>query len=154
MDEAGQGGDGRGYRGYITSRPVNGVAYPHKIQNLVVRDYCRRKGLVFLLSATEGSIPGSFMMLNGVLDQLAAVRGIVLFSQFLLPPARVERQKIYDLVLAAGVELHAAFEENVVTTAADIAAFDAPLAIAPWLQATPFAGRFPLETSAADFGLS
>jgi sporadic carbohydrate cluster protein (TIGR04323 family) len=154
MNEAGQGGEERGYRGYITSRPVNGVPYPHKIQNLVVRDYCRRKGLVFLLSATEGSIPDSFMMLNGVLDQLTTVRGIVLFSQFLLPPLRAERQKIYDRVLAAGAELHAAFEENVVAAAPDVAAFDAPLAIAPWLPATPFAGRFPLNRTAMDFSLS
>ena len=153
MSEPGTG-DERGYRGYITSRPVNGVPYPHKIQNLVVRDYCRRKGLPFLLSVTEGSVPGSFMMLNGVLDQLAPLHGIVLFSQFMLPAARAERWRIYDKILAAGVELHAALEEIVLAVPGDVAAFDAPLAIVPWLPATPFAGKFPLRKSEEDFSLS
>lgn len=149
----GEAEQGRGYRGYITSRPVNGVPYPHKIQNLVVRDYCRRKGLPFLLSVTEGSIPGSFMMLNGVLDQLASLCGLVLFSQFMLPAARAERQRVYDKVLTAGVELHAALEEIVIAGRDDVAAFEAPLAIAPWLPATPFAGKFPLNKAAEDFGI-
>src|SRR3954469_20736739 len=56
-----------GYRGYIASRPVNGVPYPHKVQNLVIRDYAARKKLPFLLSATEIAVPDSTMMLNDLL---------------------------------------------------------------------------------------
>ncbi len=141
-----------GFRGYIVSRPVGGVPYPHKIQNLMVRDYCRRKGLPFLLSLTEVSVPGSFMMLHALLQNLEGLRGIVLFSQFVLPHARAERFKIYDRVLDAGLQLHAALEENVIATRAEVAAFEAPLAIAPWLPATPFAGKFP-AASKEDFGL-
>ncbi len=132
-----------GFRGYITSQPVSGISYPHKIQNLVVRDYCRRKGLAFLLSVTEGSVAGSFMMMNALLQQVEHLRGIVLFSQFMLPRARTERFRIYDRILAAGIELHGALEENFIATSADVAAFDAPLAIVPWLAATPFGGKFP-----------
>lgn len=142
--------EGGGFRGYITSQPVGGMAYPHKIQNLVVRDYCRRKGLPFLLSVTEGSVPGSFMMMNALLQQTGSLGGIVLFSQFMLPKARAERFRIYDAVLAAGAQLHGALEENVIVSHADVASFDAPLAITPWLTATPFAGKFP-AVSAEDF---
>ncbi|MBX7199335.1 MAG: hypothetical protein K1X51_08135 [Rhodospirillaceae bacterium] len=137
--------DARGYRGYITSQPVNGTVYPHKVQNLVVRDYCKRKGLPYLLSATEGSILGSFMMLNAVLEEAPALRGIVLFSQFMLPRQRAARAKIYERVNVAGIELHAALEEVAITGPGEIAVFDAPLVITPWLPATPFGGRFPVS---------
>ena len=31
-------GAGKGYRGYITSRPVRGQEPPHQVQNMVVRE--------------------------------------------------------------------------------------------------------------------
>ena len=34
----------RGLRGYIASRPVAGARVPQHVQNLVIRDYARRKG--------------------------------------------------------------------------------------------------------------
>jgi sporadic carbohydrate cluster protein (TIGR04323 family) len=134
----------QGYRGYISSRPVDGVAYPHKIQNLVVRDYCQRKNMLFYLSATEGSMPGSFMMLHDLLSHLDKVKGIVLFSQFVLPAERKVRDGIYRRILEAGRELHAALEQAVITAATDVEDFDMPLKIAPWLALTPFGGHFPV----------
>jgi sporadic carbohydrate cluster protein (TIGR04323 family) len=132
-----------GFRGYITSRPVNGVPYPHRIQNLVIRDYCQRKGLVFYLSATEVAVADSFMMLNDVLGTLGEIRGIVLFSQFMLPTQREARLAIYDRIVSAGCELHAALEDTAMTKAEDANRFDEVLTIVPWLAATPFGGRFP-----------
>jgi sporadic carbohydrate cluster protein (TIGR04323 family) len=133
---------GAGYRGYIASRAVNGVAYPHRVQNLVIRDYCRRKGLQLRLAATEVAVPGSHMTLNDVLARMGGVQGIVLFSQFLLPPLRDERQRVYERVLATGGEIHAALEDAVLRSATDIAAFDQVLRIAPLLALTPNGGRF------------
>jgi sporadic carbohydrate cluster protein (TIGR04323 family) len=136
-----------GYRGYIASRPVNGAPYPHKVQNLVIRDYAARKKLHFLLSATEVAVPDSYMMLNDLLARLDQVNGIILFSQFMLPREAARRREIYDRILAAGCELHAALEETALTRAADIDAFESVLTITPHLAATPFAGRFPPTAS-------
>ena len=132
-----------GFRGYIASRPVNGVPYPHRVQNLVIRDYCQRKGLLYYLSATEIAVPGSFMMLNDVMTQLDGLAGIVIFSQFILPPRQARRMEIYDRVLKAGCQLHAALEDTQLSAPGDIATFDAVLAITPWLTQTPFQGQFP-----------
>ena len=147
MADAPLANDTRGYRGYITSQPVNGLAYPHKVQNLVDRDYCRRKGLNFYLSVTEGSVPGADMMLNGLIGDLGSLRGVVVFSQFVLPRKREVRARLYEQILSAGCELHAALEEISIATRDDIAAFEAPLAIAAWLPATPYGGKFPLDRS-------
>ena len=139
MPEAGR----QGFRGYIASRPVNGVAYPHRVQNLVIRDYCQRKGMHFLLSATEGAVANSYMMLNDVLDHLATVEGIVLFSQFMLPAAKARRLEIYERVLSSGAQMHAAMEEAAIVKRDDIQGFDEVLTIDRHLAAAPFAGKFP-----------
>jgi sporadic carbohydrate cluster protein (TIGR04323 family) len=47
-------------KGYIFSRPFFGERVPQHIQNIVLRDYCRRNNLKFLMSATEYAIKNSF----------------------------------------------------------------------------------------------
>ena len=60
----------KGYRGYVFSRPFMGQRQPSHIQNIVIRDYCRRYGLEYLLSATEYAMPHSFLLLYQTLDEL------------------------------------------------------------------------------------
>ena len=49
-----------GHRGYIFSRPFHGNRVPQHVQNMVIRDYCQRNGLNYLLSATEYAMPDPF----------------------------------------------------------------------------------------------
>ena len=100
----------QGYRGYIASRPVRGQTTPQQVQNLVVRDYARRGGLSFKLSATEYAMPSCYMMLNAVLDELSSLEGIICYSIFMLPQRALRRSEIYRRVLDAGCALHAALE--------------------------------------------
>ena len=100
-----------GYRGYIASRPIMGNRMPQHVQNLVIRDYARRHEINFKLSATEYVMPGCSLMLNGVLNELHLLDGIILYSLFMLPDDRTERQRIYSRVFEADAELHAAVEE-------------------------------------------
>ena len=109
-----------GARGYIFSRPHLGGPVPQRVQNLVIRDYCVRRGLRYLLSATEYAMPGCFMMLERVLDEAPKLDGIVLYSLFLLPETVARRRAIYGRVLEAGAELHVALEDLVVQSEADI----------------------------------
>jgi len=132
----------QGFRGYIASRPVAGVPYPHRVQNLVIRDYCRRKNLMYLLSSAEISVPGSCMMLNEILNQLDSVAGVVAFSLFMLPQSKTERRAIMERVVGAGKELHAALEDIVIRDAADMDAAEQLIAINAALPATPFGGLY------------
>lgn len=131
-----------GYRGYIGSRPYFESRTPQHVQNLVIRDYCQRRGLRYLLSATEYAMPGCFVMLENVLKELPVLEGIVLYSLFMLPPAAERRRAIYRLALDAGASLHAALEDIAVADTAAAAAVEDL-----WLvnQALPHCPKLPAE---------
>ena len=110
----------KGYRGYVFSRSVDHHRVPQHIQNLVIRDYAARRKLQYLLSATEYAMPGSYLILQQVLDDLAALDGIIVYSMFMLPADPQERGRIYRRLLTAGCSLHAAVEGFVLSQEADI----------------------------------
>ena len=110
-----------GYRGYIGSRPYRGYRVPQHVQNLVVRTYCQRNKMQYLLSATEYAMPGCYIILNEVMAELAHVEGVVLYSLFMLPDDRKRRHAIWQQVLASGATIHGAVEDWAVRSEADIA---------------------------------
>jgi sporadic carbohydrate cluster protein (TIGR04323 family) len=113
--------DRLGYRGYVASRPVRGQLWPQGVQNLVIRDYARRNGLAYLLSAVEYAMPGCYMNLETVLEELDRIEGVLLFSLFMLPQRPERRRAIYDRVFAAGASLHGALENLSVREEGDVA---------------------------------
>jgi len=115
---------GLGHRGYIASRPVNGSRIPQHVQNLVIRDYAQRQGLRYLLSATELSPEGCFIVLQDVLSELDGIGGIILYSLFMLPADKSERQKIYDTLLGNTKTLHAAVENLTLQSEEDVVRFE------------------------------
>ncbi|WP_421999468.1 LIC12192 family sporadic carbohydrate cluster protein [Reyranella sp.] len=112
-------GNDKGYRGYVFSRAVEGHRAPQHIQNLVIRDYAARRKLHYLLSATEYAMPGCYLILEQVLDDLASVDGVILYSMFMLPQEASARQRVYARLLDAGCVLHAAVEGFVLRDEAD-----------------------------------
>jgi len=113
-----------GHRGYIGARPLNGRRTPQHVQNIVIRDYARRKNLQFLLSAVEHVMPGSYMILEDLLDELPRLGGIICYSIFMLPPDERRRREVYDRVLREGCNLHAAVEEIAIASNDDIGAVE------------------------------
>ncbi len=99
-----------GYRGYIASRPILGERTPQHVQNLVVRNYAQRRGLTFLLSATEWVMDECHMILGQVLDELDTIDGVIAYSMFMLPTDAERRAPIWRRVLGAGRSFHAALE--------------------------------------------
>lgn len=81
-----------GYRGYIGSNLAFSRSVPQHIQQQIIRDYCQRNNLKFLLSATEYH-EGS-MMLESLLE--SDIEGIVFYSIGLLPKDRKARQRLYN----------------------------------------------------------
>ena len=57
-------------RGYIFSRSFMGERAPQHVQNLVIRDYCKKNNLLYLLSSTEYAMKNCHLMLEQVLDEL------------------------------------------------------------------------------------
>jgi sporadic carbohydrate cluster protein (TIGR04323 family) len=108
-------------RGYIFSRPFMAERVPQHVQNLVIRDYCERNKLQFLLSATEYAMPHSHLILAQVIDELEQIDGLVSYSLFQLPETPSQRHKVYDqaIVQRSGKTLHFAVEGLRVSTVAD-----------------------------------
>ena len=99
-----------GFRGYVASRPFQGHRVPQHVQNLVIRDYCAARHMAYLLSGAEYAIPGSFLILQKIIDDLHSLEGIVCYSLFQLPESVGARKSIYNQVIDQGKSLHFAVE--------------------------------------------
>ena len=108
-----------GFRGYASARIALGRSTPQHVQQLVMRDYCVKRGMTYLLAATEYCMPGSTMILDGVLAELARVQGIVIYSLGLLPTSADKRREVYRRVIEEHCTLHLAVEGLVVASWAD-----------------------------------
>lgn len=97
-------------RGYIFSRPFLGERAPQHIQNIILRDYCKKRNFTFLLSATEYAMEGSNLILNQIVDDIDDVDGIVAYSLFQLPEDDMERASVISKVLGKGKSIHFAVE--------------------------------------------
>lgn len=93
-------------RGYVFSRPFLGERVPQHVQNIVIRDYCERNSLHFLLSASEYAMENSHLIFTLLLDELKSIDGIALYSVFQLPLDTDEREIIYKKVLELGKTLY------------------------------------------------
>ena len=146
----------RGARGYIASRPIRGSVIPQRVQNLVIRDYCTRRGLVYLVSSAEYAMPECYMMLENVLRELPKLDAIVCFSVFMLPAQAVRRHELYARIFSAGAVLHAALENLELRSPQEIERFEDLLSVAFLLDKAPLGGRYektdqPLAASADPF---
>ena len=97
-------------RGYVSSRNFMEERVPQHIQNIVIRDYCKKQGLQYLLSATEYAMAESHLILNQVLDELPKLEGIVFYSLFLLPEDKLERDRVSQLILKNNKTIYFAVE--------------------------------------------
>ena len=97
-------------KGYIFSRPYFGERVPQHIQNIVLRDYCKKNNFTFLLSSTEYKFKNSTYIISELIDNLNEYDGIIFYSLFQLPEDHLLRKKIYNKVKKQNKELHFAVE--------------------------------------------
>jgi len=107
-------------RGYNFSRPFMGERVPQHVQNIVIKDFCRKKKLNFLLSVTEYSMTNSFHILKELLDNLSGIYGVVAYSVFQMPYEDKIRRMIYKKILKKGKKIFFACEGLKISNAKDI----------------------------------
>lgn len=132
----------KGFRGYMSTRPVRGTVIPQRVQNLVIRDYAGRNNLPYLMNVSEFAMPGSFMILEHALSELDRIEGIIAFSAFMFPPEEGRRLEIYRRILQHGASLHAALENLAIRAENDIPPFEDLIETASALERAPFHGRY------------
>lgn len=76
-----------------------GRSTPQNVQQSIIRQYCEKNKLNFLLSATE--FDGKTIMLDSIKE-----KGIVMYSIFCMPKEKKERKKLYN----SGKDIHFAAE--------------------------------------------
>ena len=107
-------------KGYISSRKVFGNFYPQKIQNLVIRDYCKRKKYFFLFSSVEYSINKSYLIFEELLENIDKVKGIVCFSIFQFPLDNKIRNNMFNKIIKKRKFIDFALEEISIKKKVDI----------------------------------
>jgi sporadic carbohydrate cluster protein (TIGR04323 family) len=126
-----------GYRGYVSCREFGGLRIPVPVQTIVLRDYCARKNFVYKLHVNENEFPHSYMVLDGMLNELDGLEGILVFSMFMLPERAERRRQVYRRVFEAGIELHIVLENFVIRGPADVRPVEEILSASGLLQFCP-----------------
>ena len=127
----------QGFRGYVTSRAFGEYRIPVPLQSLALRDYCARNGMRFVLPVNENSFPHSYLVLEGIIEDLTNYDGIVMCSVHMLPQRPERRRRIYQRVLKQACSLHMVIEGFVVASPADVERVEELLrlnSLAPRLQ--------------------
>ena len=132
----------RGFRGYISSRPFCGERVPQHIQNIVIREYCAKKNIPYLLSATEVAMRDGYLMLTQLLDGIRLVDGIAFYSMLQLPPSLEGRQNVYSRVIGADRSIHFAVEELCLQTEQDAEQIEEIMQIRAWLPKAAEISRY------------
>ena len=110
---------------------------PVPVQALVMRDYCNRHGLTYKLHINENIFPNSYMVLEGLPDELEIYEGILAISMFMMPKRPERRLKIYDRIINMGGSLHFVLEDYVISSQKDIEEVEEILMLTPLLCELP-----------------
>ena len=106
-------------RGYIFSRSFMGERVPQNIQNLVLRDYCKKKNYQYLLSFSEYAMEGSSAMLYDAVCENDS-QGIIAYSVFQLPSDEISRFDFYKKIIKRKKTIHFALEDMKISNESEI----------------------------------
>ncbi|MDC3206104.1 hypothetical protein OA961_01620 [Candidatus Pelagibacter sp.] len=101
-------------RGYIFSRSFFGERVPQHIQNIVIRDFCKKNKLNYNLSLVEYAMKDSYTMFNQIINQIDKFDGVVLYSLFQLPKSDKVRNNLCNNILNKNKKIYFANENRVV----------------------------------------
>jgi sporadic carbohydrate cluster protein (TIGR04323 family) len=107
-------------RGYNFSRSFMGERVPQHVQNIVIKDFCIKNKLNFLLSATEYSMKNSSYILNELINNLDNLYGIVAYSIFQLPENEKKRKEMLKIIIKKKKKFFFACENLKVTNKSEM----------------------------------
>ena len=93
------------------SREIKGNFIPQRVQNLVIKDFCKRKNLFFKLSSAEYIMENSFLMLKSMLKDIKLIDGVVFYSIEMLPSKKKLREDILNNFIKNKKKIFFALEE-------------------------------------------
>ena len=106
-------------KGYIFSRPFFNERAPQHIQNIVIRDFCKKNNLHHSLSAVEFTMKESFKTLNEIINNMRNLDGIVAYSLFQLPINDDDRKRMVNKIIKKKKTFYFALEELKISNTID-----------------------------------
>ena len=107
-------------RGYIFSRPFLNERVPQNVQNLLIREFCKKEELFYNLSASEYAMSNCYKILYQLMHELKNLDGIVAYSVFQLPEENNKRNKILKEILKKKKFFYFALENLKVSKLSDM----------------------------------
>ena len=99
-------------QGYVFSRSFFKERAPQHIQNIVIREFCKKKKLQYNLSAVEYVMNDSYKTLYQLIGELKKnLDGIVAYSVFQLPYDDQERNQILKSIIRMKKSFYFALED-------------------------------------------
>jgi sporadic carbohydrate cluster protein (TIGR04323 family) len=98
-------------RGYIFSRSFLDERVPQNVQNLVIREFCKKENLFYNLSACEYAMSNCYKILYQLIRELKNLDGIVAYSVFQLPVDNEKRNKVLKQMLKLKKNFYFALED-------------------------------------------
>jgi sporadic carbohydrate cluster protein (TIGR04323 family) len=86
-------------KGYVSSRKIADSIIPQKIQNMLLRNYCRENNYLLALSSTEYSPDNSFLMLEKTINEIDIYHGVIAYSIYQLPNDKNYRNKLLKKII-------------------------------------------------------
>jgi sporadic carbohydrate cluster protein (TIGR04323 family) len=96
-----------------------------------------RNNLLYVLPVNENIFPHSYMVLEGMVQDLADYEGVVACSMHMLPERAERRRQIYEHILRQGCSLHIVLEGIVISGPQDVEKIE------ELLQLNQIAARLP-----------
>ena len=87
------------FKGYVSSRRIAESIIPQKIQNILLRNYCKENGYLLSLSSTEYSPENSFLMLEKTINEIDIYDGVIAYSINQLPSNQKYRNKLLKRII-------------------------------------------------------
>ena len=128
------------FKGYISSRKLlDGTINHQKVQNLVIRDACHKRGYDYKLSFTEYGIRNCFLNYNEMLLGINKGKfdGIAFYSLAQLPEKKSEREKLYKIVKNKKKKVLFSLENILLTNNQDIKKLETLFKIKFFLKKSP-----------------
>jgi sporadic carbohydrate cluster protein (TIGR04323 family) len=126
-----------GYRGYVTCREFGGLTIPVPIQSMLLREYCEKHKLIYKLHLNENIFPHSYMVLEGIVENLSDFEGLLMGSMFMLPKKSGRRADIYRKVFDQKIGIHFVMEDIVIKSFDDVQMVEEVLSIGNLIDLCP-----------------
>ena len=107
-------------RGYIFSRPFLDERAPQHVQNIVIRDFCKKNSYQYLLSASEYRMEKSYSVLEDLVKNSKSFDGIAAYSLLMLPDKHSHRTKLLKTLINKKKFFCFAVEDITVKVSSDI----------------------------------